>query len=241
MEQVVSLKSENKWKGLNLFQIYKENKWIPYCIPIQEIPNLEKAFEKLPKKHRINKNDRTPEFLIRRNKSLFLFSYLLALRPSEAVKLKFSDIKRDVTGRYYIFINGENNKTKKDRIIPMPDKLIEILKKWLEDFVYKKFWKDSEWLFPSLIGNHLSRYQWGEIFQKAIREAGLWKKHPTKNRGLYTAYSLRHTRAVEFLEKSGFDIWSVSKLLGHESIQATLCYLHVCPSIQNHFRNLINK
>lgn len=223
--------------------IYQPNKWVPNIIPIDEIENLAEAFTRLPKKHKFEDSDKTPDFIVQRNVALFYFSFYLALRPLEAVSIKFTDIWHNFDEKYFIRIRGVENKLKKDRVLPLPDKLVNILKELFDEFSYRKFWKDSPYLFPSTMNkqNHLSRDQWNDIFQKAIREAGLWRKHPNpqKKRGFYTAYSLRHSRAVDLLEKGNFDLWSVANVLGHCRIDVVSCYLPLCPSIQNHIREIM--
>jgi len=223
--------------------IYQPNKWVPNIIPLEEIENLAQAFSRRPKKHNFESTDKTPNFIIRRNVALFWFSFSLALRPLEAVSIKFSDIWKNPTGEYWIRIRGETNKKKKDRVLPLPKTLVSVLQELFDEFNYRKFWKGSPYLFPSTRDkqNHLSRYQWNSVFQDAIKEAGLWRKHPhpEKNRGFYTAYSLRHSRAVDLLEKSNFDLWSVANVLGHCRIDVVSCYLPLCPSIQNHIRQVM--
>lgn len=223
--------------------IYQSNKWVPNIIPIDEIDNLAEAFERLPKKHKLESTDKTPEFIIQRNQALFWFSYYLALRPLEAVSIKFSDIWNNHEGKYFIRIRGEENKLKKDRILPLPKKLVGVLIELFNEFSYRNFWKNSPYLFPSTMNkqNHLSRDQWNDIFQKAIKEACLWREHPNpkKKRGFYTAYSLRHSRAVDLLEKSNFDLWSVANVLGHCRINVVACYLPLCSTIQEHIRKVM--
>jgi integrase len=64
-----------------------------------------------------------------RDKALMMTIYALALRPKEACKLKFEDFDlRAMT----VHIHGENNKTGKDRVLPIPNELGKHLRDYLD-------------------------------------------------------------------------------------------------------------
>ncbi len=62
-----------------------------------------------------------------------------------------------------------------------------------------------------------------KAFITACHETGLKKKKPKIH-----FHSLRHGFATEAL-RSGVDIYTISKLLGHEDISTTTIYAHLCP------------
>jgi len=62
-----------------------------------------------------------------------------------------------------------------------------------------------------------------KAFIKACRETGLKDKKPKIH-----FHSLRHGFATEAL-RSGIDLYTISKLLGHEDISTTTIYAHLCP------------
>jgi len=62
-----------------------------------------------------------------------------------------------------------------------------------------------------------------KAFILACNETGLKKKKPKIH-----FHSLRHGFATEAL-RSGVDLYTISKLLGHEDISTTTIYAHLCP------------
>ena len=62
-----------------------------------------------------------------------------------------------------------------------------------------------------------------KAFIKACKETGLKNKKPKIH-----FHSLRHGYATENL-RSGVDLYTISKMLGHEDISTTTIYAHLCP------------
>jgi len=62
-----------------------------------------------------------------------------------------------------------------------------------------------------------------KAFIKSCEETGLKAKKPKIH-----FHSLRHGFATESL-RSGVDLYTISKLLGHEDISTTTIYTHLCP------------
>lgn len=162
-----------------------------------------------------------------RDLCLFMTIYALALRPKEACKLKFSDFNfHDAT----IKINGNNNKTGKDRILPIPQTLIPF---YWDYFAYDRtyYWKGSEYLFPSQANDHISPARWKMIMrEKILKPAGIYIVGKTRS------YTLRHTKATEILNKTN-DIFLVANVLGHAKLDSTKVYLHKSPSYMNYMRS----
>lgn len=98
------------------------------------------------------------------------------------------------------------------RIIPMPDFLIEYIKKFRE--------KDDKYLLTATTkftepSTYYSRYK------TFLRK---------NNLGDYTFHKLRHTFATQCVDK-GFDIKSLSEILGHSNVTTTM-NLYVHPTLQ---------
>src|SRR3989344_774409 len=105
-----------------------------------------------------------------------------------------------------------HGKGNKDRMFIIPDSLKEELIKYVKN----KSSYDS-WLFESYNG-HISSRTLQVIIKKAAKEAKIKKNvHP---------HTLRHSYATHLIE-NGYDVTSVQSLLGHNSAETTMIYLHI--------------
>jgi len=135
--------------------------------------------------------------------------YYSAIRSSEFINLKIEN----VNGTDFE-IHIQNGKGAKDRIIPIPEETIILLRKY-----YKKY-KPKMYLFNGQIKVH--RYT-SESLQKVVKQA-VRRAHILKN---ISPHSLRHSRATHLIT-NGVDIKTVQEFLGHNSIKTTEAYLHIC-------------
>ncbi len=137
---------------------------------------------------------------------LFLI-YSGGLRLSEVTGLKVSDIDS-----MRMMVRIGQGKGKKDRYTLLSERALELLR------VYYKEFRPTEWLFEGTEGGPYSNRSVQEIFNKAVRRAGI-RKH-------VTVHTLRHSFATHLLEQ-GTDIRYIQELLGHSDIKTTLIYSHV--------------
>lgn len=167
--------------------------------------------------------------------------YLLGLRPKEACCLRFDDF--DFKGMI-LKIRGENNKMRKDRVLPVPRLLTRIYKPYLQ-FSRYKYWKGSKYLFPSMQQNHISPGRLKHIFrEKALKPLGLWKMSGNWKLPKIRLYTLRHSRASHILQKqikenSQPDLYAIANLLGHSDLRSTIVYLHTDKEYINYLRKQI--
>jgi integrase/recombinase XerD len=137
-----------------------------------------------------------------KHRTILTLTYSVGLRVSEIINLKIDDIdsKR-------MIIHIKNAKGRKDRIVPLSQTVLEILRKY-----YKRY-NPSEYLFN---GQSTNRYSIGSC-QK------IYKKYIDSNSSIHT---LRHSSFTNLLE-SGTDLRIIQKLAGHSSSKTTEIYTHV--------------
>ena len=175
------------------------------------IANLERPIEgqKLPKVIPI---ETMQSFLAGisniKHKTALTTIYSLGLRRSELLNLKLTEIsfKRDV-------IEIVNAKGKKDRDLPLPKKLKELIATY-----YRQF-KPEVWLIEGQkAGSQYSATSLEKIFHKYLDKT--IKNHT------FTLHSLRHSYATHLLDM-GVDLRIIQELLGHKSSRTTEIYTHV--------------
>jgi len=105
-----------------------------------------------------------------RDATLIATIYILGLRPKEACTLRLDDFNFKNS---YVKIRGVNNKIKKDRVLPVPKILLNILKTYL-NFPRARYWRGSSYLFPSAESPHISAGRLKHIFrEKCLKPLGL--------------------------------------------------------------------
>lgn len=141
--------------------------------------------------------------------------YACGLRRRELLHLKAKDILSD---RKLIHIH--QSKGKKDRVVPLSDKLLQMLRE------YYKLYRPKVWLFEGqIIGEQYSEKSIQNVFKQALEKANIQKPA--------TLHWLRHSFATHLLE-SGTDLRFIQELLGHSSSRTTEIYTHVSnKSLQN--------
>ncbi|MGL1933479.1 MAG: tyrosine-type recombinase/integrase [Fibrobacterales bacterium] len=144
--------------------------------------------------------------------------YSTGMRVSEVSNLKVADL--DIPQRT---IHLKEAKGNKDRIVIIPESLIESIKSEM------RYSEPSTHLFRSERGGGLSTRTISAIVKRAATKAKI-----TKN---VSPHTFRHSFATHLLEK-GVDIRYIQKLMGHSNIQTTTRYtkvaqdaLHKLPSL----------
>jgi len=141
------------------------------------------------------------------NENLYLcclLTYGCLLRPHREVReLKWSDFTDNLS---HIRLSGDRNKSGRNRIVPVPYYVKEVLKK---------------------TENHLNIFSGKENPFDPDYFKGLWSRFKKRSKLLednQTLYSFRHTGAIDIYKRTG----SIEKLkvaMGHSSIIVSLTYL----------------
>lgn len=143
-----------------------------------------------------------------KHKAMLCLIYACGLRRSELLYLKPVDVD---SKRNLLIIR--NAKGRKDRVAPLSDKVIEMLRD------YYKSYKPKLWLFEGqYAGSKYSEHSLQNVFKQALSKAGIKKQA--------TLHWLRHSYATHLLE-NGTDLRYIQEILGHKSSRTTEIYTHV--------------
>jgi len=143
-----------------------------------------------------------------KHRTMLSLIYACGLRRSELINLKPAHID---SKRHLLLILDA--KGKKDRVVPVSDKIIEMLRD------YYKQYKPKLWLFEGQEpGEQYSETSLQKVLKMALETAGI--KKPV------TLHWLRHSYATHLLE-AGTDLRYIQELLGHKSSKTTEIYTHV--------------
>ncbi len=141
-------------------------------------------------------------------KIVFQTLYLTGLRISEFLNLRIQDV--DLENK---LIYVKLGKGKKDRNVPINDKLCVLLKQYLSDY---RIDTGTNIFFSTKSGKMSPSYV-NRLLKIHAEKAGIKK--------IVTAHILRHSFATNLL-KNGVDILRIQKLLGHSSLKTTSIYIH---------------
>ncbi|MDR1608824.1 MAG: site-specific integrase [Deltaproteobacteria bacterium] len=156
----------------------------------------------------------------RKHLVLLSLMYDTGARVQEICDLKVSNIifnNNDI----YIKITGKGNKT---RIVPIDEKMKNLLNKYLNDFSLNNSENNDCYLFTNHSKNKLSRQGITHILNKYYLIA--CSNHLFKNPIKISPHTLRHTRAIHLLQ-AGVDLIYIRDILGHSSVKTTELYARV--------------
>lgn len=143
-----------------------------------------------------------------KHKTMLSLIYACGLRRGELLNLKLTDID---SKRGLLII--KQAKGRKDRIAPISNKVIEMLRE------YYKMFKPRVWLFEGQnTGEQYSEKSLQNVLKQALAKAKINKP--------VTLHWLRHSYATHLLE-AGTDLRFIQELLGHKSSKTTEIYTHV--------------
>lgn len=143
-----------------------------------------------------------------KHKTMLSLIYACGLRCGELLALRERDFNFERR-----LLQIRQAKGKKDRVVPINDKLIVMLK------AYQEVYKTEQYLFEGQQkGEPYDARSLQQVLKLAVERAGI--KKPV------TLHWLRHSYATHLLE-SGTDLRYIQTLLGHSSSRTTEIYTHV--------------
>jgi site-specific recombinase XerD len=152
-----------------------------------------------------NKNEEDPEQV----KIIFELLYGCAIRVSELCGLNREDV--DISNQT-LKVLGKGNK---NRIVPIGNKSIQIIKNYL---AIRGNIKGKEPLIITKSGNRIyPRFVHRVISMHLAAVSDIKKKSP---------HVLRHSAATHMLD-NGADLQAVKEILGHENLSTTQIYTHI--------------
>jgi len=149
----------------------------------------------------------------KKHRLMLMLLYSAGLRVSELVHLKVGHLQID--SKYGWVREG---KGRKDRIFIIADSLIDDLKECIDNRGV------DSWLFVGR-RTHISVRTVQNLIKHATKEANIRKNvHP---------HTLRHSFATHLIEE-GYPLTTVQALLGHNSLETTMIYIHTAnPKLLN--------
>ena len=175
--------------------------------------------------------------------------YGTGMRLMECVRLRVCDVDFDY-GQMMI----RSGKGNKDRVVPLPEKIVEALRKQI-DYVcvlhkedieagygevflpgalakkYRNAAKELRWqyVFPSVklsVDPRSKKVMRHHLHENNIQKSVKKASNETGVQKKVNCHALRHSFATHLLE-SGYDIRTVQELLGHADVSTTMIYTHV--------------
>jgi integrase/recombinase XerD len=141
-----------------------------------------------------------------KHKAILTLTFSVGLRVSEIINLKIENID---SKRMLIYI--KNAKGRKDRIVPLSEKVLILLREYFVQY------KPKEYLFNGQNSNQYSVGSCQVIYKKYIDSTG-------------HIHTLRHSCFTNLLE-NGTDLRIIQKIAGHSNIKTTEIYTHVSNQI----------
>jgi len=205
-------------KGLSHASVNVQNSSLRYLygVTLDRVLNLRK----IPMLKRIRHLPDIPSkeelgyiFYLMKNlkyKALFKTIYGSGLRISEALNLKVNDI--DSKNMRIMIRSGKGGR---DRYALLPERTLEILRKYSKEFHPK------DWLFVDEQGKQIQVRAAQDALKSVMKKSGI-PKH-------VTIHTLRHCFATHLLNE-GKNVFQIKRLLGHVRIDTTTWYLQLSDS-----------
>jgi len=180
-----------EWKIFNLVRPEKSRK-LPFCLSHKEVKSL------------------LSQIRLYDCRIALTTIYGCGLRLSECLNIRIQNL--DGNRKMLQVVAG---KGKKDRYIPIPDRLLSLL---------RNYWicqRPSDYLFPSPRDPEkiMPKSRLQKVFKKVVKESQTSHQQTS-------IHTLRHSYATGLMDK-GISLKMIQELLGHNSISTTQVYTHL--------------
>lgn len=171
-----------------------------------------------------------------RDLALLSLMYESAARVQEISDLTPSSLQLD-SKPYRVILHGKGNK---NRSVPLPEKQVQILKQYMNQYELFNRENNPKPLFPNNQGQKMTRNGVNNILKKYADMAKL-KDSALIPEGL-SCHSVRHSKAVHLLE-SKVELIHIRDFLGHKSVVTTEIYARLNPgytfeAVKNAYKNI---
>jgi integrase/recombinase XerD len=171
----------------------RSEKKLPQVLSVEEVQKMFDCCENL--KHKV----------------ILALLYSCGLRVSELINLKWSNIDRSRK-----IINIVSGKGKKDRQVPLPDSIIDLLEKYYFKYLTKKY------ILSGQFSDQYSSRSVGQVIKQLAEKAGIKKRVWT--------HQMRHNAFTHMVE-AGTDINLIQKIAGHNSVKTTMVYVQISDNL----------
>ncbi len=184
-----------------LYRVTLGKDWKPEHLPYAKRPKTLPVILSQAELFKLLETVEQPKYRI-----AMMTAYAAGLRVSEVCRLRIEDIdsKR-------MLIHLRQGKGRKDRVVPLANNLLELLR------AYYRGQRPKFWLFPSKSQDKPMSTR--SLQRAVVTAAQILGKH-------VTPHTLRHCFATHLIEQ-GIDIRAVQALLGHARLKTTAVYNHV--------------
>jgi site-specific recombinase XerD len=171
-----------------------------------------------------------------RDLALLSLMYESAARVQEIIELTPCSIFLN-NKPYRVVLHGKGNKY---RSVPLPEKEVDLLKRYMEQNLLLNRENGQKPLFPNYQGHRMTRNGINNILLKYLRMAknincSIIPEH-------LSCHSLRHSKAMQLLE-SKVELIHIRDFLGHKSVLTTEIYARTNPrytfdAVKNAYKNI---
>lgn len=183
-----------QWKKLQWIPLPKRENKIPQVLTVDECLKLFLSISQV--KHR----------------AIMQLIYSCGLRRSELMNIRIRHIDGSAKS---LFV--EQSKGAKDRIVPIPEDTLVLLRDYFKEYFPSGYDKNSFLFQGQNEGEKYSSASMYAILKRAVRRAGITKK--------VKLHTLRHSRATH-LYNAKTDIRDLAEFLGHKNTRTTEIYIH---------------